>query len=219
MAEPRYRLTVFDFDGTLADSFPWFREALAEAAPRFGLRLPDAAGLEALRGCDPREIMRQLEVRPWRLPALVAHLRRRKREAAAGLGLFAGVPAMLAPLSAAGLPVAIASSDSEASVRITLRAEAARIGRYACGASLFGKPARLRSLLRQAGVAPAEALYVGDELRDAAAARAVGMDFAAVAWGYALPAALADAAPVALFRSADEIAPFCAGGAAASPAS
>lgn len=217
MAEGRWRLAVFDFDGTLADSFPWFRGALAEAAARFGFRSPGTAALEALRGCDSREILRRLEVPLWRLPAIAAHLRARKRAVAGEISLFPGVPEMLAALRRAGLPVAIASSDSEASIRVTLGQEAGRIGAYACGASLFGKPRRLRGLLRRAGIAPAQALYIGDELRDAEAARDVGMGFAAVSWGYARPEALAAAAPLALFRSVAEIAPFCAG-AAASPA-
>ncbi|MFC7608379.1 HAD hydrolase-like protein [Teichococcus aestuarii] len=216
MAEARWRLAVFDFDGTLADSFPWFRAALPETAARFGFHSPAASELETLRGCDSREILRRLAVPARRLPAIVAHLRARKRAAAGEIPLFPGVPEMLAALRLAGLPVAIASSDSEASIRMTLGPEAGRIGAYACGASLFGKPPRLRGLLRQAGLAPAQALYIGDELRDAEAARAVGMGFAAVSWGYARPEALAATAPLALFRSVAEIAPFCAGSAASS---
>jgi phosphoglycolate phosphatase-like HAD superfamily hydrolase len=35
---PRYKLAIFDFDGTLADSFPWFIGAVNDAAARFGFR-------------------------------------------------------------------------------------------------------------------------------------------------------------------------------------
>ena len=34
MPGPRYRLAIFDFDGTLADSLPWFAGILNEVAVR-----------------------------------------------------------------------------------------------------------------------------------------------------------------------------------------
>ena len=38
--------------------------------------------------------------------------------------------------------------------------------------------------------APSEAVYVGDEIRDAQAAAALGIDFLGVGWGYTRPDAL-----------------------------
>lgn len=45
----RYRPVSFDFDGTLADSFPWFVGVLGEVAQRFGFRDPGPGELRALR--------------------------------------------------------------------------------------------------------------------------------------------------------------------------
>jgi phosphoglycolate phosphatase len=33
----RYRLAIFDFDGTLADSLPWFRASFHDVIARFDL--------------------------------------------------------------------------------------------------------------------------------------------------------------------------------------
>ena len=33
----RYRLAIFDFDGTLADSLPWFRTSFQDMITRFDL--------------------------------------------------------------------------------------------------------------------------------------------------------------------------------------
>lgn len=197
---PARRLAIFDFDGTLADSFPWFLGVLDEVAERFGIRRVDAAEREALRACPPREILRRLAVPGWKLPAIVAHLRRRKAEAAHRIPLFPGVPALLRDLSARGVVLGLVSSDSEASIRRTLGAEsAACIAWWECGASLFGKAARLRRLLGQSGVAAAEAIYIGDELRDAEAAREAGIAFGAVCWGFATPEALGATRPAETF--------------------
>ncbi|WP_135469465.1 HAD hydrolase-like protein [Crenalkalicoccus roseus] len=201
-----WRLAAFDFDGTLADSLPWFTVAMEEAAARFGFRFPDPAEREALRGCAPREILRRLAVPAWKLPAIAAHLRRRKAEAAHLVPLFGGVHAMLRELADRRVLLAMVSSDSEGNIRRALGAEsAARIAFWECGAALFGKPARLRRVLARSGVPAAQAIYIGDELRDAEAARAAGMDFGAVAWGYTTPAALRAEAPAAFFAAMAEI--------------
>jgi phosphoglycolate phosphatase len=211
------RLVIFDFDGTLADSFPWFRGALNEVGRRHGLRPVAAAEVEALRRLGTREILRELRVSPWRLPALTRDLRALKAAAAGTIPLFPGVPAMLRGLAAGGVGLAIASSDSEASIRRTLGAEAAAVGWMAGGASLFGKPARLRQVLRAAGVPAAAAIYVGDETRDAEAAAAVGVAFGAVTWGYAAAEALLARRPARVFGTPGEILGLLDGPASISP--
>jgi phosphoglycolate phosphatase len=50
--------------------------------------------------------------------------------------------------------------------------------------SIFGKRAHLRRVLRQSGVARERALYIGDQAADLEAARAEGIAFGAVSWGY-----------------------------------
>jgi phosphoglycolate phosphatase len=203
------RLVLLDFDGTLADSFPWLLGALAGVAARFDLPNPDPARLEALRGEDAAAVLRALSVPRWRLPAIAVHLRRLAREAPPP-PLFPGVPEMLERLAASGIVLGIASSNSAAQIRRTLGpALVARIGHVAAEASLFGKAGRFRRILREARLPPAQALAVGDELRDIAAARAVGIAAGAVAWGYAHPARLRAEAPDAFFATPEEIAAFC----------
>jgi phosphoglycolate phosphatase len=201
-------LAIFDLDGTLADSFPWFLGAMPAVADRFGFRrVAGPEEREALRGLGPREVLRRLEVPRWRLPAIARHVRRLKAEGAGAVPLFPGVPAMLRALSEAGVALALATSDSEANARVTLGAEnAALIRHWGCGAPLLGKTRTLRRVLRAGGVAPEDAVFVGDEVRDAEAARAVGVAFAAVVWGYGAPEALRAQGPAFVFGGVAEIA-------------
>ena len=53
-----YALAVFDFDGTLADSFPWFAGVLNGVADRYGFRRV-RAGVEAFHRADSRRRWRQ----------------------------------------------------------------------------------------------------------------------------------------------------------------
>ena len=57
------------------------------------------------------------------------------------------------------------------------------------------------------GVDRRHALCIGDEVRDAEAARGEGLRFGAVTWGYTRADVLARAKPDYLFRRVDDIAP------------
>ena len=202
---PHYRLAIFDFDGTLADSLPWLRASFHDMVARFDLTPVPAEEMEGLRGLSAREIMARLNVSTWQLPAIVSDMRKRKLAAASEISLFKGIPAMLTDLQRLGIKTAIVSSDSEASVRQVLGPTASLIARFDCGAALFGKHWKFRRVARRLGVKPSETICIGDEIRDIEAAGAAGMDSGAVAWGYALPAALQAAGATYLFNSIEEM--------------
>ena len=58
---PHYRLAIFDFDGTLADSLPWFRASFQDMITRFDLAPVRDDEVEGLRGLSAREIMARAE--------------------------------------------------------------------------------------------------------------------------------------------------------------
>ena len=108
-----YRLVIFDFDGTLADSASRFVKALNDLAPRHGFRPVTEAEIEMLRGRGNREIIRYLRLARWRLPFIAADLRRRAAADAASISLFDGVERLLDALHQNGVTCAIVSSSSE----------------------------------------------------------------------------------------------------------
>jgi phosphoglycolate phosphatase len=182
---------------------------MEEVAGRFGLARPDPAEIEALRGEDAATALRRLGVTRWRLPAIAAHLRAAALRAPPP-PLFPGIPALLRRLDAAGIRIAIASSNGAVQIGRALGPDLAGLVRHvAAEASVFGKASRFQRILRQAGVPAVAALAVGDELRDIAAARRVGAAAGAVAWGYARPDRLRAEGPDVLFATPEEIARFC----------
>ncbi|MFJ7437673.1 HAD hydrolase-like protein [Methylorubrum thiocyanatum] len=206
-----YRLVAFDFDGTLADTFPWFCANLNDVAARYRFRAVRPEETGRLRALSARAILKDLGIPAWKVPLIARHMRGLATREAGQVRLFSGVPEMLARLDAAGCVLAVVSSNSEANVRRALGPSAGLIRHYACGASLFGKARHLRAVARAAGVEPGAMLAVGDEIRDAEAAAQAPCAFAAVAWGYNSAEALAGARPAHLFDAPEAVARTLAG--------
>ena len=202
----RYKLVIFDFDGTLADSFPWFCRILNDVADRFGFRRTQPHEIDALRTMGARDLMRHFGIPTWKMPFIAHHMRKRKSRELGETRLFDGVDRMLRELSDAGVTLALVTSNSEANARAILGESANLIRIYECGVSMFGKGARFRKVLRRSGIPAADAICVGDEIRDLEAAQKEGIAFGAVAWGYTTAEALAARSPTTLFRSVNEVA-------------
>src|SRR5215510_8941330 len=138
----RYPLVIFDLDGTLVDSYPWFLTIVNDVARRYGFKPVEAGDIESLRRAGSRGILKRLDVPLWKLPAIAAHMHGLKREYAGALPLFPGVDATLRTLKDAGITLAVVTSDNEDNARRQLGASATHFSHFACGASLFGKPSK-----------------------------------------------------------------------------
>jgi phosphoglycolate phosphatase len=198
---PRYKLAIFDLDGTLSDSLPWFLRVVNSIADKHRFRRIDDRDVELLRGKSSREIIKYLAVPLWRIPVIARDMRRLKAESIHAIPLFAGVDVMLRELSLLGVTLAVVSSDSESNVRKALGDHAQLISCFACGASLFGKAAKFKTVLKRTGIAATSAICIGDEVRDGEAAAQAGIDFGAVSWGFAKIEALRRTSPVVVFDS------------------
>lgn len=200
-----YDLIIFDLDGTLADSFAFFVSVHNQLADRHGFRRIAPAEIDALRGRSAREVMRHVRLPRWKLPWVARSFVRLMR--AADIPLFAGVGPMLQQLERSGAALALVSSNAADNCRRILGdAHWQRLVHVECGASILGKRRRIARVLRATGIEPARAIYVGDQITDAEAARAAGVAFGAVAWGYATRASLERLQPAHLFDAVEELA-------------
>lgn len=198
----RYDLAIFDVDGTLADSFPFFIAVQHEVARRHGYAAIGPHEVEMLRHLGPREVMRHIGMPRWRLPFVMRSFMRLMREHRDPITLFAGVGDALAHLESRGVALAVVTSNARDNIdRVLGDAHCRRMRHFECGASMFGKHRRLLRALRATGIPASRAIYIGDQVPDAEAAHAAGVDFGAVAWGYATRASLAAQRPALVFDS------------------
>jgi len=203
----QYKLIIFDFDGTLANTLPWILSILDEVADKYKLPHFDRRDLDRVRHLDAKTLIKQYHIPTWKLPLIARYIHRLQARNIHKLSLFDGAGEVLERLSEAGLTLALVSSNSRNNVRRILGpANVARIRYFECGAAVLGKHGKFKRVLRRAKVRASEALAIGDELRDVDAARRVHIPFGAVAWGYTHFETLQARLPREMFRTMSEIA-------------
>lgn len=187
---------IFDFDGTIADSFDFIANFLAEEA---GQSLSQTQ-LQALRGRSMAAIGRQLGLSWWRL--LRSFFRGRRHMAAVinQIEPFEGITEVIKKLHAEGHELFVLSSNKVGNVREFLHHH--QLHTYFLevygGAGLFSKAPALRKLLKEHQLERADSIYIGDELRDVQAAQSIDLLVIAVTWGFARSSALKALQPTAV---------------------
>ena len=192
-APARVRAVLFDLDGTLLDSAPDLAGAANRLRADHGLPPLPLAALRPMVGGGARGMVGvAFGVGPEdeRFPALrdgfLAHYAQGLLDATRP---FDGIEALLQALEAATLPWGIVTNKAERFTRpiVDGLGLAARAAVVICGDTTphaKPHPEPLFEAARRIGIAPADIAYVGDDHRDALAARAAGMPMLAAAWGY-----------------------------------
>ncbi len=121
---------------------------------------------------------------------------------------FDGVRELLARLREAGVRVGMVTGKGRRTAEVTLRRFGLEFGDLEAGSPEGPRKASgIRELVSRWGVAPKDALYVGDVASDVVAAREAGVDVVGAGWAPGTDVlSLADAEPDALFRSVHEFA-------------
>ena len=192
----KYQLAIFDFDGTLADSFPFFIRVFNQLAEQHGFKgiEPDLA--PTLRHYHTRQMMELVGMPAWKLPFVARSFIALMRQNAASIALFEQIDDLLLHLAKQGVTLAIVSSNAYDNVsRILGPANTKLFSHFECGMSIFGKPPRIRKVLKKTGIPCREAIYIGDQVSDLEAARKVNVAFGAVSWGYGAIESLREHSP------------------------
>jgi phosphoglycolate phosphatase len=187
------RAVLFDLDGTFADTAPDLARALNRVRAEKGLApLPPAAArpytssgarglLKAGFGITPESdgyvALRDLFLAFY------------EEELCVETRLFDGIPELLAKITVRKLPWGIVTNKGKRFTEPLLRSLAvdhlaACVVSGDSTAHIKPHPAPLLLAASLLALPPADCVYIGDDLRDAQAARAAGMHFVAAGWGY-----------------------------------
>lgn len=202
-------LLIFDFDGTIADTFQNGLDILNEMAAEFGYRPLLGDDVEAARNMTTRQLMRFLGISLARLPAIslrgVKLLHSRMHQ----IDPIPGIAAVLHKLRETGIPMGILTSNSEENVTGFLQRHHLEIFSFIRSSSrLFGKANEINAILRTYRLSPEKVIFIGDETRDVEAAHRSKVPIIAVGWGYNSQEALIAQKPQAIVAHPTELLKF-----------
>jgi phosphoglycolate phosphatase len=187
------RAVLFDLDGTFADTAPDLARALNRVRAERGLAPlpPEVARPHTSSGA--RGLLKAgFDITPEN--ESYSALRKRfldfyEEELCVETHLFGGISELIAKISVRKLPWGIVTNKGKRFTVPLLRLLAvdhlaACIVSGDSTAHVKPHPAPLLLAASLLALPPADCLYIGDDLRDAQAARAAGMRFVAAGWGY-----------------------------------
>ncbi len=202
----KYKLIIFDFDGTLADSFPWFIKTMDIITEKFNLKKIDKNEISELRKLDSAGFLKYMKVPLYKIPIISRFILNMMSENIEDIKLFDGIASMLHELKVKGYKIAIVSTNSKENIYNVMGEELSSLNdHFVGGVSLFGKESKLKKVIKLSGIDKKDAIYIGDELRDIQAAKKIGIPCGAVAWGVNDADSLAALSPDEMFYEVEQI--------------
>ncbi|MGI0489589.1 HAD-IA family hydrolase [Pantanalinema rosaneae CENA516] len=201
------KVLIFDFDGTIADSFDTVLTIANRLAHEFGYPFTPPETAKHLKHLSSREIVRQSQVAFWQIPFLLKRLRSELHHEIQYLHPIPGMAAALQEIHQQGHHLGIVTSNSQENVAAFLDTHGLSelFDFIGSGLTVFGKGRVIQAALRQYQLDPATVIYVGDETRDIEAAKKIGIPVIAVSWGFNSAQALAKHYPNLLIHHPEEL--------------
>lgn len=180
------KVIVFDFDGTLADTYDAFVEIANGLSDEFGYKPVDREELERLKTLSARDLIKQSEISPLKIPFVLKRVKSELNHKIKDLNPIQDIPGCLKQLKEQGYLLGIITSNAQENVLDFLNNHhlSDLFSFIYAGTTLFGKHKIINKLLQEQKLPPDEVIYVGDETRDIDSAKKSRIKVIAVTWGF-----------------------------------
>lgn len=176
---------IFDFDGVIADTFPFAVEAALDINKDLKLLTTEKVEPEKARGTDMAEFISFFKIPKWKLLLFILKYRKKLIQKIEGIPTFSGIPEVLTELKKRTEVLGIVTSNQKSIVEKFLKSKGIKEFDFIYSTiDLLHKEKRLLKALDKFKLIKEETLYIGDETRDIKAARGAGLKIASVTWGY-----------------------------------
>jgi phosphoglycolate phosphatase len=176
---------LFDFDGTIADTFSAVIGIFNEFSEEYGFDKVEGEELLAVREKTIPELLDFLGVPKSKVNRIVRLARTRMRKDIDSLNPFEDICENLDILKSTGYKLGVVTSNSRENVkRFFERHEMDQFNFIDAGSRLLSKSYYIKRRMKRDRLSRDDVLYVGDEVRDIEAARQSGVKNIAVSWGF-----------------------------------
>ena len=179
------KVIIFDFDGTIADTYDAIVEITNGLSSEFGYQPVEASELTQLKNMSSQEIIKQSKLSIFKIPFLLKRVKEDLTQKIGQLKPISGIESSLLELQQ-GYRLGIITSNSQENVVSFLNNNglSSLFDFIYSGTTLFGKHRVIQKALKQHQINADSVLYVGDETRDIIAAQRSKIKMAAVGWGF-----------------------------------
>ena len=197
---------IFDFDGTIADTFHAIVNISNRLADEFQFNklTPDAA--EKMKDNTLKETIRQLNVPFLKIPVIVGRAKDELLKEIAQIEPVPGLTEILLKFKELEIKMGILTSNSAQNVANFLKNHNLDLFAFVNTSSkIWSKNHNLQKMIESYDLKIDDVIYIGDEARDIDAARKLGIRVAAVTWGYNSAKALSAHKPDFLITRPEEL--------------
>lgn len=176
-------VVIFDFDGTICDSFTQFVQVFNGIAPYYNLIQVSEKDLADIHNYETEYIIKKHGVTSWTMPIVVYHVRRNMKQLIPTMKLYSGIRETIQKMISNGVVVGILTSNSQEVVHTFLKNNNLTGFQFIfTGSGIFGKAKNLKMIKDQ--LKSQNIFYVGDEVRDVKAAKEANIQSIAATWGF-----------------------------------
>ncbi len=197
---------VFDFDGTVADTFPYIFKVSNKLAKMYGFEEVSEKKFHELRSMSPVEIIKELQIPILKIPFILQKGRTLLKKNMPEVGIFPGMSEVIDSLKRSNKKVGILTSNSRENLDLFLKKYSIEdLDFIYTENNIFGKQFTLSKMLKEQALSKENVIYIGDEVRDIEACRVLDLDIISVTWGFSSKEALQKNEPTFLVDKPEEI--------------
>lgn len=198
---------IFDFDGTIADTFQVAIDIINKDPQRFGVDGIDVDEIPRLRSMSVPYLLREFNIHLFQLLKLLALMKKEISKEMENIKPFPEILKVIDTLVSEGNLVGILTSNSVENVTKFLKANSADdlFAFINSEKHIFGKNKTLEKIIKKKTLDKDKVYYIGDEVRDIEAAQKVGVRCISVVWGFNSEEILRKHAPDYLISDPTEI--------------
>lgn len=197
---------IFDFDGTIADTYHYLVQLSNKLANEFGYATIPPDEVLMLKDKTIREVIKHLNVPFLKIPAIISRAKKEFQKDVEQLQPFQGLKEILEQMKTMGARIGILSSNAANNIQLFLQQHDLNSFDFVCSTTnIWGKHISIKKFLQQNNLEKDQVIYIGDEIRDIMAAKKLGIRVAAVTWGYNSPKVLKETNPDFLCATPEEL--------------
>lgn len=176
---------IFDFDGTIADSFGVIMDIFYKNKADLGFENFGEKEVKIYRQRGVKFLLTKNKISFLKVAKILKLGKEQMEEKISEVKAFDKMEPVLNELKKKGIVLGIMSTNSQKNIKKFLKKNKINEFNYVVGkGSLFSKSRILKNVLKKRNLSVDEVLYVGDEVRDIEACRKLGIKIIAVTWGF-----------------------------------